>query len=169
MVSFFSRVNVKRVLFAGLVLVLLAGFLGGCKNEVEDVNEPGSLPSGLVGKWVTDYDSFEITTSTIKYDGGGYGDYAGNIRFVSNYDSKSGVIIVQYTTGAPDAAKPFHAIYYLNFTPGVSVELNNTWDATRDDYNADTATLDAAKEKFTKGKMGDWIDVSYSTPYTKQN
>ena len=170
MFSFFSQVRVKRVLFTGLVLVLLAGFLGGCKTEPADdgVNKPGSLPNGLVGKWATAYDSFEITTGAIKYDDGGYDyGYEGTIEFVSNYDSKSGLIIVKYTTGG-NATKPYHAIYYLNFTTG-TVELNNTSDSTVADYNADTATLEQAKEKFTKGSMGNYMDFSYSTPYTKQN
>jgi hypothetical protein len=169
MFSFISSVKVKRVLFTGLVLVLLVCISGGCKNEAEDdnVNKPGSLPSGLVGKWV-DYDSFEITAGTIKYDDGGYGfGYEGTIRFISNYDSKSGVIIVEYTTGAPLATKPFHAIYYLNLT-GTTVSLNNTWDATDALYSADTDTLDAAKEKFTLASMGNWMDLGMAPTYTKQ-
>ena len=172
MFYFFSQGKMKRFLFAGLVLFLLTALFGGCKLDgaEDDVNQPGTLPGGLVGKWTTAYDYFEISksanTEIVKYDDGGYGfGYEGIIKFVSNYDSKSGVIIIQYTTGAPDAARPFHAIYYLDFT-GRTISLNNTFDATAADYNADAATLEEAAGKFTKGNMGNYIDASMAPEYT---
>ena len=176
MFSFFSQVNVKRVLFAGLVLVLFAGFLGGCSVEPEDdTNYEGTL-DGLVGKWVADYGDFFVITGsgssgTIKY----YWDSSsstpgseGNIEFVSNYDSSSGVIIVKYTRGATDPGKPFGAFYYLNLT-GTTVSINEAYDVSNWENDVKTATREQAIEKFTKGSMGNWIDPSYAVPYTKQN
>jgi len=172
MFSFFSQVKVKRVLFACLVLVLLACFLGSCKNEVEDVNEPGSLPDGLVGKWVASYgDFYEITRSnnveTLKYDSGYGSPSQGTIRFVSNYDSKSGVIIVEYTSGLTNANRPFGAVYYLDLT-STTAGLSSAWDSTAADYDANTVTLQDAIEKFTKGNIGNYLDLSQVPTYTKQ-
>jgi len=172
MFSFFSSGKVKRVLFAGLVLVLLAGFLGSCKNEVEDESTTG-LPNALLGKWVADYgDWYEITSSggteTLKHDfGGDYGFNEGNIRAVTNFNTESGVIIVEYTTGHTNPARPFGAVYYLNRT-STAVSFNDAWDATAADYDANAATLDAAIAKFTQASMGNYVDTSNAVPYTKQ-
>ena len=175
MFSFSKMSKLKKFLYTGLFFSLLVVALGACSTEAEDdTNYEGALPDGLVGKWVSGIgDSFEITRAsgveTIIYDDGGFGfGYTGTVRFVSNFDSRSGVIIIQYVTGASDASKPYHAVFYLNFA-GSTVELNNSSDATREDWNADTASLAEAKEKFTRGKMGDYMDLSYSTPYTKEN
>ena len=173
MFSFFRMKGLKRVLpvCLALGLLVLAGCPGGGGDN--DINIPGALPTGLVGKWEepTYNDFFQITGSpeTLAYDAnyGGLGDYVGNIEFVSNYNSSAGVIIIKYTSGAPDGTKLYHAIYYLDFKPGISVSLNNTWDATDPLYNADTATLQEAIEKFTKGKMGNWMDPSSAPTYNK--
>ena len=173
MFSFFSSGKVKRVLFAGLVFVLLACFLGGCKTEVEDESSTG-LPDGLLGKWVAGYgDNYVIaksgSTETLKYyyDSTTLGS-EGTIRDVTNFNSESGVIIVEYSSGLTNADRPFGAVYYLDFTGG-TVSFNSAWDATAADYDANTATLDAAIAKFTQASMGNYIDVSYAVPYTKQN
>ena len=172
MFSFFSSVKVKRVLFTGLVLVLLAGFFGGCKNEVENESTTG-LPNALVGKWVAGYgDFYQIAgsgnTGTLKYDGGGGYVKEGNIRDVTNFNDESGVIIVQYTSGHTNPAKPFGAVYYLNRT-STTVSLNDAWDATAADYDANTDTLAAAIAKFTQAGMGNYVDASMAPTYTKQN
>ena len=166
-----------------MALVLLAIFINGCSTELkpeDDTNYYGSLPDSLIGKWSTSYDYYEIKrdvdgTETVKYymDGGDTYDAfesTGTIMFVSNYDSKSGVIIIKYTD--PDyyaeKLKPFHAYYYLNFIPGTSVELYDTWDATADDWDADTYTLSEAVRKFTSGKMGNYSDISFHPVYSKE-
>jgi len=163
----------KKVLPVVLVLGFLAAVMGCGSVGDDDTNYPGTLPTNMAGKWTSMMDdNFEITGTpgnhTIKYDDGGYGyGYEGSIEFVSNYDSKSGVIIIKYTdvanVGSPT---PYHAIYYLDFKPAVSVELNNTSVSTPP-YNADTATLDEAITKFTKGKMGNYVNIAYSVPYNK--
>ena len=184
MFSFFSTLKVKRFLFAGLVLVLLTGFLIGCKTEVEDEKlTEGTWPGNLVGKfassinpqWGGDY--FNITKSgetvTIKYGslsttGAETESWAGTVVFVSNFDSNAGAIIVQYTSGAPETNKPFHVIYYVELT-STTVSLNNTWqDNGGGNYNADTVSLDEARTKFIQDNMGNYMDFDYKTTYTKQ-
>ena len=174
MFSFFSTLKVKRVLFAGLVLVLLAGFLGACSTDVDDESTTG-LPNALLGKWVASYgDFYEITSSggteTLKNDGDGTGQYIkeGTIRDVTNFNSKSGVIIVEYSTGYTNPARKFGAVYYLDRT-SKTVSFNSAWDATAADYDANTATLEQAIAKFTQANMGNYVDVSYAVPYVKQN
>jgi len=172
MFSFFSQVKVKRVLFTGLVLVLLAGFLGGCKNEVEDESTTG-LPNALLGKWVADYgDWFEITSSggtetlKISFDGTTVASQ-GIIRDVTNFNSESGVIIVEYSSSYSfNPARPFGAVYYLDRT-STAVSFNSAWDST-DPNGAEVPTLAEAIAKFTQASMGNYIDVSYAVPYTKQ-
>jgi predicted small secreted protein len=176
MFSFSSVDRAKRFLSVCFVLLVMAAVTTGCTDPNTDVEEGTGLPQALIGKWATAFDSFEITrsgdTETIKYDDGGYGfGWVGTIRFVSNFNSRSGVIIIQYTSGAPNASKPFHAVYYLNFTPGTSVELNNTYDVSipfPGDNNVDTATLSQAIIKFTSDNMSSYMDVAFSTPYSKQ-
>jgi hypothetical protein len=168
-----------RSTFALLIVFCLSAVLfTGCKDPTKDEGNntlSSSLPNELIGKWGTQYDYFEISRSggmdILKYDGGGYGDYAGIIVFVSMYDAISGVIIIQYISGAPDVSKPYHAIYYLDFKPGISVELNNTYHVSipyPGNNNADTATLDQAILKFTRGNMGNFMDVAWSTAYYRQ-
>jgi hypothetical protein len=172
MFYFFSQVKMKRFLFACLVLFFLAGFLGGCKTEVNDESTTG-LPNALLGKWVADYgDWYEITrsdgTETIKkyWDSTTLGSQ-GTIRDVTNFNDQSGVIIVEYSSGHTNANRPFGAVYYLNRT-STAVSLNDAWDATAADYDANTATLETAKAKFNQASMGNYVDTSYAVPYTKQ-
>jgi hypothetical protein len=172
MFYFFSQVKVKRVLFTALVLVLLAGFLGGCKNEVEDESTTG-LPNALLGKWVADYgDWFEITSSggteTLKISFDGTTVFSqGTIRDVTNFNNKSGVIIVEFSSGLTNTNRPFGAVYYLDRT-STAVSFNSASDSTAADWDANTATLVEAIARFTQAGMGNWIDVSYAVPYTKQ-
>ena len=181
----FTHPNSLRRIFARSALVLTVFFclsvvflITGCdsNSDADDgKNIEGTLPDGLLGKWVSGVgDWFGITrssgTETIEYDDDydGSGNYEGIVRYVSNYDSKTGVIIIEYTTPSlfSDPAKNYHAIYYLNLTSGI-VELSNTWDPSASDWNADTVTLDEAVNKFTKKNMGNYMDLDMSTPYTK--
>jgi len=174
MFLFFSQVRAKskKIIFAVLVLVFLIAFMGGCSTDPEDnTNHSGTLPDTLIGTWVTLYDSFEIERTdgeeTLEYDDGGYFGYKGTIMYVSNFDNKSGVIIIKYTDDANiDKPNPFHAVYYLNLISETSVEFNNTFGPGYSD--ADTATLNEAINKFTRGEMGNYMDFALSTEYTKQ-
>ena len=90
--------------------------------------------------------------------------FKGDIRFVSNYSSSSGVIIIELTQGASNPGKPFTGIYYRNLTSS-TVQLAN---AINPDYSsADTATLDEAKTKFTRNKMDTYVSWGIVQPYTK--
>ncbi|MDR0473220.1 MAG: hypothetical protein LBH43_06075 [Treponema sp.] len=183
MFSFFSFDKAKKCFAVGLVLLAAATLLGACDDPKTEpgANVRGALPDDLIGKWVTLYDGFEITKSgnilTLEYDGGGFGDYTGTIEYVSNYNSESGVIIIKYTE-KPEfgykEGKNFHAVYYLNFKPGVSVEFNNTYDIAVYDpndstaNNVDTGTLNEAIKKFTQSDMIKYMNVSMSMTYTKE-
>ena len=183
MFSYFSQVKAKgkKFLFAALVLVLLAVFMG-CKTESDpedDLNYFGSLSSDFIGEWDSFYEGVKVDgyiiagtdePGTIIYDDGGFGfGYEGVIMFVSNYDNKSGVIIIKYTDSTKKTkTNPYHAIYYRDYIPGTSVDLANTWDATREDYDADTTTLSEAVKRFTRGTMGNWMDLATHTIYEKQ-
>jgi hypothetical protein len=112
---------------------------------------------------------YTITGETIEYGYGGENSigtgFKGTIRFVSNYSSGSGIIIIEYTE---KPAYPlyngldFFGIYYRNLNTD-SVQLANA--ANLPDYSApDTATLDEAKGKFTRIKMGLYVDWSVVQP-----
>ena len=174
MFLFFSLNKAKKFFYVSVIFVLLTVIFAGCSTDSEDdTNHPGTLPSGLIGQWVSDFgDSFEITgagvTVTLKYDDGGFGfGYSGGIEFISNFDSRSGVIIIKYTDNVNnDKPNPFHAVYYLAFA-GKTIEFNNTRNSAEwgDD---NTTSLSEAIEKFTRGNMGNYIDLAWSTTYTKQ-
>ena len=162
MFSFFSQVKVKRILFTGLVLVLLAGFLGGCKVDPE-IDIEGELSPLLENKWVgaSGYgDNYTITqkgsTGTLKYVDG-YGDYEGNIAVVVNSSPNSGIIIVKYTKGAPDSNSKYTGVYYRNLTT-TTVQLANAYN-TSDWTPAVTATLEEAKANFTSSNVGNYVGM----------
>jgi hypothetical protein len=160
--------------FAAVLLLSsceLYGKVGG-----DDTNIEGALPQQLQGEWAYTPPGSEIasevyviTAETIRYGYAGQNDigtgFAGNIRFVSNYSSGSGVIIIEYTE-KPSYDKynglDFFGIYYRNLTAG-SVQLANA--IAFPDYSApDTATLDEAVAKFTRMKMGLYVDWSVVNP-----
>jgi hypothetical protein len=163
----------------GLAVCLLAVFLTGCNNGTidDDVNKPGTLPVILVGKWAN-YDEYIIKTEiiegkeehTIGYlmnDDEWPFEYKGTIRFVSNYNSSSGIIIIEYTNNLfSDPNKPFTGIYYRDLT-STTVKLANAINLNDNYSSADTATLEEAIKKFTLGRMGNYIDWSVVTPYNK--
>ena len=158
----------KKVLNAFFILVFMAAILscdtnGSTTND--NSNVPGSLPASLQGEWgfippgsSEPADLYIIDSTTLHYvyddpEWGSYG-YQGNILFVSNYSSSSGIIIIEYTNGASDPSKPFAGIYYRNLTSN-TVQLAN---AINPDYSSpDTATLSEAKEKFTQNSIGNYV------------
>ena len=152
---------------AGLLLLSgceLYGKIGG-----DDTNIQGALPELLRGEWVyappgSDIPSerYVIEEDTIQYGyGGGDADtnYRGDIRFVSNYSTTSGVIIIEYTE-APHYEKyngnSFFGIYYRNLKSD-TVQLANAINLG--DMSApDTATLEKAIAKFTRLQTGNYVD-----------
>jgi hypothetical protein len=159
------------VLFLSLVLsgCELYGAIGG-----DGANIPGGLPELLQGEWVyippgstVPSERYVITGTAIQYGYGGGGsttDYRGDIRFVSNYDSASGIIIIEYTQQPAYPSYnglPFFGIYYRNLK-GDTVQLAN---AINPDYSApDTATLQEAVEKFTRLAMGYYVGWGHVMP-----
>jgi hypothetical protein len=170
-----KKAMVLRVLW-GFFLILPVLVFSGCdlygKPGGDDTNEPGTLPLQLQGEWAfppeNPSEHYRIAADTVEYGYGGASpmDFTGAIRFVSNYSADSGVIIIEYTTLKPSYDKynglPFFAIYYQNLRAD-SVQLANA--TTFPDYSApDTATLEEAKAKFTRGKMGSYVDWGVVQP-----
>jgi hypothetical protein len=173
---------ISRLYFPFFFLAAL--FFSGCdlsdRTGGEDANIPGSLPFLLRGTWeykqpgnTEPAEQYTITDTAIEYGYGGGSsvyDYAGTIAFVSNYDSGSGIIIVEYDP----AKKPsysryndgdFCAVYYRNLQSG-SVKLANAINLS--DMSApDTATRDEAVEKFTRMKMGIYVDWGTVQPQVR--
>jgi hypothetical protein len=167
----------KSILLSILILLLMVGCELYGKLGVDDTNNPGSLPGLLKGEWVyikpgtsTPAERYVITGETIEY---GYGsgsptDFKGDIRFVSNYNSTSGVIIIEYTVQPSYPLyndNSFYGIYYRNLKTN-SVQLANAINLN--DYSApDTNTLEEAIEKFTRLKMSKYVDWSVVQPQVK--
>ena len=161
-----------------MILIPLLLFTG-CYGEVgeDDMNIPGTLPELLRGEWFYSQpgvpsrsERYIIDKDTVEYGyGGGESemDYAGNIRFVSNYSADSGVIIIEYTvppTFQKYNGNSFFGIYYRNLKNN-TVQLANAINA---DYSSpDTATLEEAIEKFTRLKMGNYVDWGVVQPQNK--
>jgi len=158
--------------FTGFMLLLL---LAGCelygKIGGDDTNTPGVLPERLRGEWVfvsaRVSERYFIDENTVQYGYGGESDtdYKGNILFVSNYGSDSGVIIIEYTE------PPYYQLYNGNSFFGIyyriltndTVQLANAINLGP--YSApDTATLQEAIEKFTRLKMGNYVDWGVVQP-----
>jgi hypothetical protein len=174
----------RNTLALFVVLFLFTALLfTGCQTEPE---EPGyELDSRLIGTWMDTGewagDSYTITDTRLSY---GYGadiiSYAGTIKYVSNFTSTAGVIIIEYDSdhkpvyydsfenyGDPDHVVPlkgnFIGVYYKNLNPGVSVQMGGAYA----DGGAEEATLDGAIAAFTMGNEGTYISFGYGT-YQKQ-
>jgi hypothetical protein len=159
------------ILFSGCELY---GMVGG-----DDTNIEGALPSLLQGEWAyipassgSPGDGYIITGNNIEYVYHGTdnigADFKGTAVFVSNYNSSSGLIIIQYTvppTYSGYNGNSFCAVYYRNLR-SQSVQLAN---ATTLPLNtcSDTATLEEAKVKFTRMTVGDYVDWSVVMPQTR--
>jgi hypothetical protein len=157
-------------------------FFPGCelygKVGGDDANIEGALPYLLQGEWAyipttsgAPSDGYVITSTTIEYSYRGARtdmDYKGEIRFVSNYNSNSGLIIIEYTkkpTYAGYNGNDFFAIYYRIHSSNLMRMANTT---TLPAYTCpDTATLEEAKAKFTRMTMGKYVDWSVAMPQTR--
>ena len=163
--------------FAVLVLVIFVVALGGCAadgiEEIDDTNYPGDLPTLLIGEWGFATETYTIEENSLEYvfldeEWGDFG-YKGEISFVSNYSPNSGVIIIRYTEFPPfgDSTKPYTAFYYRNLGNN-TVQLANVINQG-DFSSADTATLEEAIAKFTRGQMGNFVDWSVVNPQIRAN
>jgi hypothetical protein len=168
----------KYFLNTCMVLLLLSGCnlygtVGG-----DDINISGGLPYKLQGEWLSysynnPSDGYIITDTEIAYNGGGAispdFDYTGTIRFVSNYNSDSGLIIIEYTSRPSYTGyngNDFFAIYYRNLKANTMQMANTTIRPAN--TCPDTATLEEAVEKFTRMQMGNYVDWGVVQPFTRQ-
>jgi hypothetical protein len=156
-------------------------FITGCdlygKIGTDDTNIEGALPALLKGEWVytppgsSSPERYVIEENTLQYGYGGESvyDYKGDIRFVSNYSTDSGVIIIEYTvrpTYQKYNGKPFFGIYYRNLKSN-TVQLANPINLA-DSYSApDTDTLEEAIKKFTRNRMGSLVGWGNVQPQTR--
>jgi len=179
-----------------VILLFVLSFLSACelygKIGGEDTNIQGALPPFLKGTWIfpssgpvsesyvidnaTVMDNGDVIAGTVQYDGGASGNgtsYKGNIRFVSNYSSTSGVIIIEYTE-APNYSngygvyngKPFFGIYYRNLKNN-TVQLANSTNLGDNTGSPDTATLEEAVAKFTRLNLVNYVDWSRVNPQSR--
>ena len=171
-----SRRSAKFLCFFVAIgfLLLLAGCELYGKVGGNDTNIQGALPELLKGEWIYIQPGASVPAERYIFEGNtiqyGYGasseggaesefDYKGDICFVSNYSADSGIVIIEYTeppyyTG--HNGNSFFGIYYRNLKRD-TVQLAN---AINPDHSTapDTATLDEAIEKFTRLKMGNYVD-----------
>jgi hypothetical protein len=149
-------------------------FISGCelygKIGTDDANIQGALPELLRGEWVyiqpgssVPAERYVIEDNTVQYGyGGGESDtnYKGTIRFVSNYNNTSGVIIIEYTERPSYPlynGNSFFGIYYRNLESDTA-QLANSINLAAHYSAPDTATLNEAIEKFTRLGMGSFVD-----------
>jgi hypothetical protein len=169
MFSFFRRKAFHRKALGAILVLGLLAAVPGCDNgstEDYDFNIWGELPDGLIGTWEFDNDNYyEIDGTSLKYvsiyESVNYG-FEGEIKFVSNYDTSSGIIIFKYTSPT-DTAKPYSGTYYKELNAS-SVQLANAYNP--DWTPADFATLSEANSKFTKGNVGNYVSMWGN--YTKE-
>jgi hypothetical protein len=162
-------------LLIGAALVFSRCELYG-KTGGDDTNIEGALPYLLQGDWayIPPHSERASEVYTITADAVDYGyagddntgtNFKGKIRFVSNYSSTSGVIIIEYTE---KPAYPlynglsFFAIYYRNLN-AAWVQLANAINPDRQSA-PDTATLEEAVAKFTRMNTGTYVDWSVVQP-----
>ena len=165
-----------RIFSICLLPLLLLASLAGCelygKIGGDDTNIEGALPVQLLGEWVfplnVPSERYVIAADIIEYGyGGGESAYnfKSNIRFVSNFSANSGVIIIEYID-PPSYEKhngnSFSAIYYRNLTNN-TVQLANAINLA-DHASADTATLEEAIGRFTRLRMGNYVNWSVVQP-----
>jgi hypothetical protein len=147
-------------------------------DETDETGIGGSI-NALVGTWESEGDSYTITESTVTYDSsqGEDSSYAGTIRYVSNFTSVAGVVIIEYTKAPKygiyegttlietvDAPGNFIGIYYKDLTSS-SVSMGQA----NKDGGAETTSLEAAKSTFTVGNVGTYMSSSSYGVYSKNN
>jgi hypothetical protein len=166
------------VLYITLVIAAVL-FFSRCelygKPGSGDTLTEGALPAGLLGRWAFPLaephsELYTITAGSVEYgygDGASPMDYKGAIRFVSNFSAVSGVIIIEYEAGRKPSyelhnGNDFFAVYYN--------DLHEDWLRLANAINPDgwsspdAATLEDAKAKFTRGKMGNYVNWGLVQP-----
>jgi hypothetical protein len=165
----------KKGLGLLFAVFIAAGLLfTGCPQPTDDEHDP---LDDLIGNWRSEYDGYNITSTTVTYDDGGYGyDWAGIIEYVKDFkesgeEGTSGLVIIRYTgTGSslsPNYQNGYQGFYYKGDPDEGSLQFAN---ATPKNYSAvDTETLADAKKAFTgTGYYSSFIRSWESTPYNKE-
>jgi len=150
----------------------------GCKMDDDELIDDHKLNSALIGTWAdsTGGDGYTITADHLSYNSGYSNDYAGTIKYISNFSATAGVIIIEYDTDSkplyfdwtqtPPTPLPlrgdFIGIYYHSLRPGISVRMGGAYEGG----GAEKASLDAAIKAFTMGNEGTYMTF-YGT-YSKQ-
>jgi hypothetical protein len=167
------RHHLARNVFALFVMFCLSTALfTGCGPS--DYFDDHKLKQDLIGTWESEYyDGYTIKATHLSY---GYGadsiEYAGIIKYVSNFSNTAGVIIIEYDTdhkptyyagydpvtyepiGDPLPLKGnFIGIYFDDFKPGVSVQMGGAYVAG----GAEKATLVEAIATFTQWNEGTYM------------
>jgi hypothetical protein len=177
-ISFFKKNPLaQRALSFFFVLCLVVGatVLSGCKTEEEDTGN-------LVGTWVNvagengEYvTTITITNSTVVYSG----SYEGTVSNSPDFEASYGVLIIEFTKYADWGSEPsvthdnvgkFGALYWKDLTTS-SVSLADAYKKVNpeDPYASHTMfdTLVEAEAAFTNDAVGEYIDWSITSPYTK--
>ncbi|MDR2602781.1 MAG: hypothetical protein LBC53_10105 [Spirochaetaceae bacterium] len=148
----------------------------GKNNSGDDFSKrPYALDSLLIGKWRSlpyeNAEGYNISETLFEYQDGqepGVWDisYKGVVRYVKSFDSKSGVIIIEYTGGGwpryteeghtisawvgTPIPGPFFGVYYSNLVEdSVTLANSTTLDSIPPYKPPETASLEEAIAKFT--------------------
>ncbi|GHU27971.1 hypothetical protein FACS1894172_05420 [Spirochaetia bacterium] len=151
--------RVESAVFFVLFWVVL---FSGCDTD------PGST-GDLRANWATEYDRYQIDSSTISYNDG-YSNFAGEIKNNPDFTAAYGVIIVEYTTAPSGVTDSFTAVYWRDLHKD-SVLLANAWDFSTGIGSATiatAATYEAAQKKFTQAASETFIYSWAIKPYLKQ-
>ena len=171
MFSFLAMQKTKRFLFASLVFVLLTGFFTGCGSDSDNGAVDNLLPNGLLGRWVSEWDGYEISryqgVERIVYISPDFPafNFEGIIRHVNTITATAGIIIFEFTVNVPDPDRRFSAAAYLELT-SASVELSNAFDPIAG-LQPLAATLEEAVARFTAGTVGNYF--GFFGEYTREN
>jgi hypothetical protein len=178
-----SLSRIAHSAFALFVMFCLSAALFTSCSTGGDSDLGDELDTNLIGTWTSEYsDGYTITEDHLSYGyGAEYIEYAGTIKYVSNFTSTAGVIIIEYDANHkpiyyagydPDTYEPigdplplkgnFVGVYYKSLKPGESVQMGTAYG----DGGAEVASLNAAIAAFTMGNEGTYM--TYYGTYTKQ-
>jgi len=149
-------------MFLFLTLVV---FLAGCQTEDPYAGSDGFVP---VGVWVSDYDSYTITSTHVDYvfDMSEWGlpndVLKGSIERAVNFSDNAGVLIIKITEASYNTVDKYTGIYYRNYSSS-TINLSTAIDADFSPIEADT--LFDALFLFNAGNAG--THVSMWGVYTK--
>ena len=168
---------IMRSVFALFVVSCLSAtlLLTSCNTEADDSGNLNGTwenvyvdPSGEEPDYIT---TIKINTSakTVIFQG----SYEGTIANSYNYEAKSGVLIVKFTKYADWGSEPssthanvgkYGALYWTALT-ATSVSLSDAYVGF-DHVMFDTLT--EANAQFTLDNAGDYVNWSWTSPYTKK-